>query len=171
MARYAKLVPWLSDIELLEWLRQAKDKQQYQRRVAIWLTHLRHFPAHQVANMLGVSTQAIWLWISQYNHHGPEGLKRQGRGGRRWEYMSIEQEQVLLTSLLQSAQKGQVLTARQIHGRVCKAVGKKVSLAYVYRLLHRHGWRKLGPRPRHLKADQNAQESFKKTSLRSSQKP
>ncbi len=78
MARYAKLVHWLSNIELLEWLRQAKDKQEYQRRVAIWLTHLRHFPAHQVANMLGVSTQAIWLWISQYNHHRPRRIETTG---------------------------------------------------------------------------------------------
>jgi hypothetical protein len=38
-----------------------------------------------------------------------------------------------------------------------------VSLAYVYRLLHRHGWRKLGPRPRHPKAQPAVQERFKKT--------
>jgi winged helix-turn-helix protein len=33
----------------------------------------------------------------------------------------------------------------------------------IYRLLRRHGWRKVQPRPRHPKADIAAQEVFKKT--------
>jgi hypothetical protein len=33
----------------------------------------------------------------------------------------------------------------------------------VYRMLDRHGWRKLVPRPRHPKADVAAQAAFKKT--------
>ena len=49
-------------------------------------------------------------------------------------------------------------------------VFKEVSLAYVYRLLRRHQWRKLGPRPRHVKADPEAQEAFKKNSRSSSRK-
>ena len=57
-------------------------------------------------------------------------------------------ERELLAALQEQAGRGQVLAAKQIHGRVRQAVGKKVSLDYVYRLLHRHGWRKLGPRDR-----------------------
>jgi hypothetical protein len=33
----------------------------------------------------------------------------------------------------------------------------------MYRLLDRHGWRKLMPRPRHPKADPQAKEQLKKT--------
>ena len=66
-------------------------------------------------------------------------------------------ERELLAALQEQAGRGQVLTTKQIHGRVRQAVGKKVSLDYVYRLLHRHGWRKLGPRPRHVKTDPQAQ--------------
>jgi transposase len=35
----------------------------------------------------------------------------------------------------------------------------------IYRLLERHGWRKVMPRPRHPKADVAAQAAFKKTVL------
>ena len=69
-------------------------------------------------------------------------------------------ERELLAALQEQAGRGQVLAAKQIHGRVRQAVGKKVSLDYVYRLLHRHGWRKLGPRPRHVKADPLAQAAL-----------
>ena len=36
----------------------------------------------------------------------------------------------------------------------------------IYRLLERHGWRKVVPRPRHPKADVAAQAAFKKTAPR-----
>jgi transposase len=170
MSRTTNLVPWLSEIELLEWVRQAEARSDYQKRLAVWLTHLYHFPAHQIATMLGVSTQAVWLWLGQYNRQGPERLNRPGRGGRRWGFLSLEQEDELLTMFRDHAQSGKVLTARQLHAQVNRAVGREVSLAYVYRLLHRHDWRKLGPRPRHVKADPAVQEAFKKTSRTSSRK-
>ena len=82
----------------------------------------------------------------------------------------MDQERELLAALQEEAGRGQVLTAKQVHGRVRQAVGKKVSLDYVYRLLHRHGWRKLGPRPRHGQADPQAPAEFKKNSRHSGRK-
>jgi transposase len=65
---------------------------------------------------------------------------------------------------------GEIVSATAIWPAISKAMGRKVSLAYVYRLLHRHGWRKLGPRPRHVKANITAQEDFKKNCLNSSKR-
>jgi len=161
----------LSELELLEWLRSAESRAAYQRRLAVWLTYLRHYPAREVATLLGVSTPAVWRWLSQYNDQGPAGLARQGRGGRRWAFLTLDQEHELLGALQAEAGRGRVLTAKQIHGQIRRAVGKAVSLDYVYRLLHRHGWRKLGPRPRHVKADPEAQAEFKKNSRNSWRKP
>jgi len=42
-------------------------------------------------------------------------------------------------------------------------VGHEVDDSTIYRLLARHGWRKLMPRPRHPQADPQAQAQFKKT--------
>ena len=170
MGRKTHIEPWLSEIELLEWLRQAQSRAEYQRRLAVWLTYLWRFPAREVATLLGVSTQAVWLWISQYNRQGPAGLQRKGRGGRRWAFLTLDQEQDLLATLQEEAGQGKVITAKQIYRRVCRAVGKEVSLDYVYRLLHRHGWRKLGPRPRHVQSDPQVQAEFKKNSRNSSRK-
>ena len=170
MGRRTLIEPWLSEVELLEWLRQAQSRAEYQRRLAVWLTSLRRFPAHEVATLLGISTQAVWLWIGQYNRQGPAGLQRKGRGGRRWAFLTLDQEQDLLATLQEKAGQGKVITAKQIYRRVCRAVGKEVSLDYVYRLLHRHGWRKLGPRPRHVQSDPQVQAEFKKNSRNSSRK-
>jgi transposase len=43
------------------------------------------------------------------------------------------------------------------------AIGRPVHHSVVYRALHRHGWRKIVPRPRHPKADEAARETFKKS--------
>lgn len=166
----ARIEPWLSTEDLQTWVREAPDKSSYQRRLAIWLTHVGQLPARQVAELLCVSKQAVWLWISQYNHQGPEGLQGQGRGGRRWAFLSAEEEQAFLEQWLPRAEQGQLLTAKQLRSHLEKRLRRRVSLGYVYRLLHRWGWRKLGPRPRHPKAQPKAQERFKKN-FPSSSKP
>lgn len=68
------------------------------------------------------------------------------------------------------AVEGQLLTAKQLLPEVSQAVGREVSLGYVYNLLKRHRWRKLGPRPRHVKAKREVQEEFKKNCPASSAK-
>ena len=148
------------------WVREAPDKRSYQKRLAIWLTHLGEFAARQIADWLCVSKQGVWLWIGQYNRQGPEGLERQGRGGRRWAYLSVEEEEAFLRQVEKRGLAGEILTAKQLHAQLGKSAGREVSLGYVYRLLHRHGWRKLGPRPRHPQAGPRAQERFKKNSPR-----
>ena len=42
-------------------------------------------------------------------------------------------------------------------------VGHEVEVSTIYRLLDRHGWRKLLPRPKHPKGSQEEQDHFKKT--------
>jgi transposase len=159
----AQIAPWLSEEELAIWVREASTKDAYQKRLTIWFTHLRHSAA-DVADLLQISKPAVWLWVGQYNRMGPQGLSRKGRGGRRWSFLSWEDEERLLQGWESRAIRGEILTAPQLLGEVEKAVGRAVSVDYVYRLLHRHRWRKLGPRPRHVKADRRAQADFKKTS-------
>ena len=43
-----------------------------------------------------------------------------------------------------------------------KKVGHPVARFTIYRLLERHDWRKIAPRPRHPKADSEDQDAFKK---------
>ena len=163
MSKSAQIKAWLSETDLGQWTREAKNAEELRHRLSVWLTFLGH-AAHQVAYWLQVSKQAVWLWVGQYNRRGPAGLERQGRGGRRWGFLSLAKEAELLRGWEDQAQKGQVLTAKQLWPLLSEAAGRAVSLAYVYRLMHRHRWRKLGPRPRHLKASVRKQEAFKKTS-------
>jgi len=139
----------MSEKELRAWVRKARSREEYQRRVAIWMTLTGPFPAHRVADLLVVSKQTVWLWISQYNRQGPTGLQRHGRGGRRRAYLSLKQEAALLKSLHRRAQQGETPTAKQAQREISRTTHKKVSISYIYRLLDRIGWRKSGARAGH----------------------
>jgi transposase len=157
-------------MELLDWVRSALTRAEHDHRLAVWLTYLR-YPAAQVARMLGVSVPSVWRWVGTYNRQGPEALAIGAWGGRRWRLLSLLQERALLAGWEEEAAAGKVLTAKQMHRRVCEAVGQEVTLGYIYGLLRRHGWRKLAPRPTHVKADAAARDAFKKGRRRSSKRP
>lgn len=160
----AQLKPWLGEFEFLAWLRESQGAAEYQRKLVLWLTHYGKWNSAMIAEMAGVSQPAVWRWVSQYNRLGPQGIHRQGRGGRRRGHMSEDAEREFLHSLENEAIAGSILTAKKVHAALCKRLGKPVSLGSAYDLLHRHQWRKIGPRPRHVKADPDAQAAFKKTS-------
>ena len=168
--RKPRIQAWLTEMELLDWMRSSSNRADHDHRLAVWLTYLG-YPAAQVGAMLGVSMPSVWRWVGNYNHQGPEALEIGAWGGRRWGFLSLEEERQLLAGWEQEAAAGKVLTAKQMYRRVCQAVGEEVSMAYIYGLLKRHHWRKLGPRGRHVKADPATQEAFKKGRRRSSKRP
>lgn len=167
MSKRLQVAPWLSEVELVAWTQDARTRAEFQRRLSVWLAYLEPWPAHRIARCLGVSEAAVWKWLGEYNRQGPGGLDRQGRGGRRWRFLALEQERALLVAAQEEAGKGRILTAKHLLERVQQAVGRDVSLDYVYALLKRHGWRKLSPRPTHVKANPEAREAFKKTRRKS----
>lgn len=81
--------------------------------------------------------------------------------GRRHASLSGEEEKQFLTPFFAQAERGEIATVAQIQHAFEDKVGCEVDDSTIYRLLHRHGWRKLMPRPRHPKADQHTQEHFK----------
>ena len=84
-------------------------------------------------------------------------------GGRRYGYLSIEQEDQFLSHYFEEASHGGVLVVSEIKKAFEALVGHKVAKTTIYRMLGRHDWRKIMPRPRHPKSDPKAQEGFKKT--------
>ena len=75
----------------------------------------------------------------------------------------LAQEQQLLAPFAERAEAGGMLTVVEIQQAYQEQLGEEVAPSTVYRLLDRHGWRKVVPRPRHPKADLVAQAAFKKT--------
>jgi transposase len=84
-------------------------------------------------------------------------------GGRRYGYMTIKQERQFLSQFLDQASHGGILVVSEIKRALEALVGRKIAKTTVYRMLDRHDWRTIIPRPRHPKSNTEAQEGFKKT--------
>lgn len=136
----AQIRDWLDTEQMLVWLQESSDKATYQRRLAIWLTFAGKLHAHKIAAMLGVSIPSIWSWIKRYNTFGPMGLNHQKRGGRTWAYLEEKQEWYLLRSILGQSEQKKLPGTQAIKLALEKKLGRKVSLSYVYKLIHRHNW-------------------------------
>jgi hypothetical protein len=78
--------------------------------------------------------------------------------------MTIEEERQFLAQWETEALQGGVLTVPPIHATLVEKLGRNIPMTTTYRLLARHGWRKVQPDTKHPKSDPAAQEEFKKNS-------
>jgi len=78
--------------------------------------------------------------------------------------LSWEQEQRLIESFKEK-RKGYIATAKEILLAYEQKIGHQVHKTTIYRLLERHEWHKIVPRPKHPKEDSQAQEEFKNALL------
>ena len=157
-----KLKNHLSQDGLREQMLASKERAQFQRWQTILMAS-KGMRADAIAEYVGIATGTVYQWVFQYNHYGADKFVLEGRGGRRFGLMSLAEETKLLEELESEARKGHVVGAFAVRRQVENKLGKKVSKDYPYDLLHRHGWRKVVPRPEHPKADKKKQEEFKKT--------
>jgi transposase len=160
--RKTEIFSHLSPQDIRKRMLASESRQQFQRWQVIYIMSAKGFGAKMTAHLVGVAKGTVHQWVHQYNHKGPNALDLLGRGGRRKALMSWLEEEALLEKMKAKAKKGEVVIARTVRERVEGKLGRKVSKDYAYDLLHRHGWRKILPRPRHPKGDPSVREEFKK---------
>ena len=163
----ATIEPWMEPLVMERWVHDAVTKEQYQRRLAIWWTACGR-QAPEIATLLQTSARSVRRWIQSFNTRGPAALDGTELGGRRVALLSEADERRVLAALHTRARAGHLVTLTEVRPVVEARVGHPVSDAALYALLHRHHWRKVVPRPRHVKADPAAQEAFKRGSRRAS---
>lgn len=148
---------------LAERLKRAASLAEYQRIQCVLIRATLGSSAAQIAELLGWSTATVHVLHSRWSREGDAIFDLRGRGGRHRQHLSPEQEQQLLAPFVARAEAGGMLTVAEIQQAYQEQLGKQVAPSTVYRLLDRHGWRKVVPRPRHPKSDAAAQVAFKKT--------
>jgi transposase len=148
---------------LADRLKRASSHAEYQRIQCVLIRATLGSSAAQIAQLLGWSTATVHVLHSRWSKEGDAIFDLRGRGGRRHQHLSPEQEQELLAPFVERAHAGGMLTVAEIQQAYQDRSGRAVAPSTIYRLLDRHGWRKVVPHPRHPKADVAAQAAFKKT--------
>ena len=143
-------------------LRDTREAEVLRRIQAIYLRARHEFFPKQIAQITGYSVGTVYNLHSRYLKEGDCVFDLGRPGGRNAAHMTPEQERAFLEPFAPSGDAGGILEVGPIHRAHCKALGRDIPLSTTYRLLHRHGWRKIQPRSRHPRADREAQADFKK---------
>ena len=158
----------------LQMVAEATTLQELRQGQSILLPALTGATMSTTAEVLGLSRDRVCVLRRQFGELAKSSPSRvvlgERRGGRRRELMSLEEEKEFLAPWVATAETGGVLVVPPIHLALQERVGHKVPKSTVYRLLARHGWRKVTPDTRHPKGDEAAREEFKKNSPTSSPK-
>jgi len=151
-------------------LREVSSFAELQRIQAIYFRAHFNDSSKIVAKRTGLALQTIRNLHSRWRSEGEKALELKKKGGRHHENLNLEQEEKLIEKHRASAEVGGILEVSQIHQSYEQIMGGKVAKSTTYRMLARHGWRKIAPRPKHPKSDKEAQEAFKKTGKKSLKK-
>lgn len=145
-------------------LKSTESLDEYRRLQSIYLRSRYGFCAEQIAKVVGLQLQTIRNLHSAYLREGEVTLHGKGRGGRRQALLSPEAEDELIADFAVDGKLGAIVEVHRVQRAWEGKVGRAVAKSTVYRLLHRHGWRKLAPRPHHPNGHEARIEAFKKTS-------
>jgi len=163
MARVTRAAAHLTQEEVKTRMRTDPRPLYRQRWLIIYHALAQPRKAEEIARHCGVSKATVHQVISTYNRLGVISVETPGKGGRRHQYLTLEEEAQFLAPFFARAEQGLLTTTAEIWRAFESRVGHHVDDSTIYRLLDLHGWRKLMPRPRHPKADPQAKEQFKKT--------
>ena len=153
--------PRLSLDELKRLERGEKDAGQAKRLRTVILA-MEGWTAPAIAMAVGLSRRVCQQWVYRFNARGLVGLEDQ-RGRRPTSPLTPEQEAEIRRRLDAgpTAEDGVCsLRGADVRRLLQQEFGMQRSLAGVYHLLHRLGYSYLRPRPRHRKANPEAQAEF-----------
>jgi len=117
--------------------------------------------AHKVKELSGYSSRALCDLCKAYADRGLDGLRPRPAGSNNRK-LTYEQEAAVLAEL-SSEIGGRCVRAFELSELFKEKAGVGYGIHAFYRLLHRHGWRRVMPRGQHPKAaDEETCEAAKK---------
>lgn len=144
----------------------AMRKRNTDKRVdkRLWAVQLRGegMKNLEIAEKLDTSEKVVSRWASAYCKSGIEALMG-GKSGGNHRNMSFKEEAEFLLKFETCAKDGQLIEISEIKQAYENLVGHSIGNGQIYRVLHRHSWRKVMPRSKHPnKASDEVMEASKK---------
>lgn len=144
---------------------QASSLKELRAAQAVLLPAIMGTTLTQTAALIGVGRATVARLQADFRQAKKPTVapaKQRNWGGRRNALLTIEEEQEFLAPWLEQARTGRVLVVSPLRAALGQRLGKRVKASVLYRLLARHGWRKVAPDTRHPKSDPQVQDEWKK---------
>ena len=167
MSRQLTLQTSLTPDELARIAKKEPNPRVRQRLLAVRLVVMGN-TVPQAAKAVGLKQRQSRNWIHRFNAEGVNGLRDRPRPGQPVK-LPRQKEQAFRERIEKGARQKDPtrnLRVKDIQRILREEFSAKYCLGGTYFLLHRLGFSSLVPRPRHPKADQQAQSRFKKDAAR-----
>ena len=163
MARPKTKLPKNTIDKIEKLLPSIKDLSEYKRLQCIYFREKYNYDAKTIATLTGYTEQTVRDIHSLFIKGGFKALKIKNKGGRYNSLLSVEEEKEFIAKFDKESKQGGIIEVSEIHKALEEKARKKIAQSTTYRMLDRHNWRKIVPRPYHPKSDQKKIEEFKKT--------
>jgi len=144
---------------------RAQDADELRCAQAILLPATTGATMEETAVLLGVSRASVPRLQGRFRQrHAAGKAVPRNWGGRRRALLTWKEEQDFLAPWVEQAKAGSMLVVSSLRAAFAQHLGRPVTATVVYRMLARHGWRKVAPDTRHPAADPKVQQDWKKNS-------
>jgi Winged helix-turn helix len=147
-------------------LKTAKSADDLRLAQAVLLPLEPGLSLEQTAACIGRSVGATCAMRTRFAKvlDGKQAAPRSKTQLRNRAVATLDKEAQALESVMSSASVGGIIVIPRLHQDIQSALGKQVALSTVYRMLERHGYRKLAPDTRHPQGNPALREEWKKNS-------
>jgi transposase len=139
---------------------------ELRRAQAVLLPALFGATLPQTAAALGIGRATVARYQAAFRRQAAKRHPAPARqwGGRRHCWMTLNEEEAFLAPWIKEAAAGSLLVVAPLRAALAQRVGQPVKASVIYRMLARHGWRKVAPDTKHPKSNPAVQEDWKKNS-------
>ena len=161
---------YISKTQVAE-IEEARRKNKYKnidKRLRAILLHAQGKSHEEISELTEYAASYIGDIVAKYVDNGITSITGNNYHGNR-RNLSLDEEKALLDKFKEQAQQGQTIDVSDIKKAYEEAIGRTLdsSRGQIYRVLKRHGWRKVMPRSKHPnKASDEEIAASKKTLLK-----
>jgi transposase len=134
-------------------VKTTRDLDDFRSALAVLLPAKVGLTLEATARLLGIGTASVNRLQTRFNTGRTSAARMRNWGGRRKSLLTAQEEVAFLKPWAEQARAAGLLVLSPIRAALAQRVGHPVKAAVVWRLLARHGWRKVAPDTKHPKND------------------
>ena len=152
----------------IELARKKNKNKNVEKRLKALMLHANGAKRKEIAKQTGYAESYVTELVVKYSRNGLSAMvENHYKANRR--SLSFDEETAVLDRFKKQAEQGQMVEVSEIARAYEEATGRSLekSSGQIYKVLKRHGWRKVMPRSKHPnKASDEDIEASKKLTIR-----
>jgi transposase len=136
--------------EVMEQLKKTKSAT-LRKKLEVLQLRMEGYKNAEIAKITKYSKSRVSALVCIYANEGIASFQQENRKGGHRRNMSFDEETAFLSAYKKLAESGQIIEVSEMNQAYEERVGHRIGSGQIYRVMERHGWRKVMPRSRHPK--------------------